>query len=305
MNTVWQEQLDKGAATNPRADYLISPEDLAARLEADGLKVLDATTHLRPTEDGGFASEPGFEDFLSEHIPGAQFADLQGALSDAESSFRFTVPSAGQFARSVGALGITAGDEVVIYSSTHPMWATRMWWLFRLFGHQTVKLLDGGLPAWKAAGLAVEAGETGKVAAEYGEPVRQDDRFVDGEAILARQAAGGLCLINALSEQQYRGEGPHYGRPGHITGSESLPWGSFLNEDLSFKSSDELKAHFDAVGAFDQNEIITYCGGGIAATVPIFSLALLGIEERVALYDRSLSEWAQQGDWPMTQLASG
>ena len=77
MNTVWQEQLDKGAATNPRADYLISPEVLASRLEADGLKVLDATTHLRPTEDGGFASEPGFDDFLSEHIPGAQFADLQ------------------------------------------------------------------------------------------------------------------------------------------------------------------------------------------------------------------------------------
>ena len=115
-------------------------------MEADGLKVLDATTHLRPTEGGGFASEPGFEDFLSEHIPGAQFADLQGALSDAESSFRFTVPSADQFARSVGALGITAGDEVVIYSSTHPMWATRMWWLFRVFGHKTVKLLDGGSP---------------------------------------------------------------------------------------------------------------------------------------------------------------
>ena len=267
--------------------------------------MLDATTHLRPTEDGGFSSEPGFDDFLSEHIPSAQFADLQGALSDAESSFRFTVPSAGQFARSVGDLGITASDEVVIYSSTHPMWATRMWWLFRLFGHQTVKLLDGGLSAWKAAGLAVEAGESRKVAAEYGQPVRQDHWFVDGEAILSRQVAGGLCLINALSEQQHRGEGPHYGRPGHITGSESLPWGSFLNEDLSFKSSDELKAHFDAVGAFDQNEIITYCGGGIAATVPIFSLALLGIEEGVALYDRSLSEWAQQRDWPMTQLASG
>ena len=269
MNTVWQEQLDKGAATNPRADYLISPEELAAQLEADGLKVLDATTHLRPTEGGGFASEPGFEDILSEHIPGAQLADLQGALSDADSSFRFTVPSAYQFARSVGDLGITATDEVVIYSSTHPMWATRMWWLFRLFGHQTVKLLDGGLSAWKAAGLAVEA-EKVKVAAEYGQPVRQDHWFVDGEAILSRQVAGGLCLINALSEQQHRGEGPHYGRPGHITGSESLPWGSFLNEDLSFKSSDELKAHFDAVGAFDQNEIITYCGGGIAATVPYF-----------------------------------
>jgi len=303
MNTVWQEQLDKAGA-NPRDDYLISSSGLAAQLGEAGVKVLDATTHLRPTEDGGFSSEPGFDDFLSEHIPGAQFADLQGALSDAESSFRFTVPSADQFARSVGALGITAGDEVVIYSSTHPMWATRMWWLFRLFGHQTVKLLDGGLSAWKAAGLAVEAGESRKVAAEYGQPVRQDHWFVDGEAILSRQVAGGLCLINALSAQQHRGEGPHYGRPGHITGSESLPWGSFLNEDLSFKSSDELKAHFDAVGAFDQNEIITYCGGGIAATVPIFSLALLGIEEGVALYDRSLSEWAQQGDWPMTQLAS-
>ena len=304
MNRVWQEQLDKAGA-NPRDDYLISSSGLAAQLGEAGVKVLDATTHLRPTEDGGFSSEPGFDDFLSEHIPGAQFADLQGVFSDAESSFRFTVPSADQFARSVGDLGIRASDEVVIYSSTHPMWATRMWWLFRLFGHQTVKLLDGGLSAWKAAGLAVEAGESRKVAAEYGQPVRQDHWFVDGEAILSRQVSGGLCLINALSEQQHRGEGPHYGRPGHITGSESLPWGSFLNEDLSFKSSGELKAHFDAVGAFDQNEIITYCGGGIAATVPIFSLALLGIEEGVALYDRSLSEWAQQRDWPMTQLAPG
>ena len=145
MNRVWQEQLDKAGA-NPRDDYLISSSGLAAQLGEAGVKVLDATTHLRPTEDGGFSSEPGFDDFLSEHIPGAQFADLQGALSDAESSFRFTVPSAGQFARSVGDLGITASDEVVIYSSTHPMWATRMWWLFRVFGHKPLSCWMGGSP---------------------------------------------------------------------------------------------------------------------------------------------------------------
>ena len=74
MNRVWQEQLDKAGA-NPRDDYLISSSGLAAQLGEAGVKVLDATTHLRPTEDGGFSSEPGFDDFLSEHIPGAQFAD--------------------------------------------------------------------------------------------------------------------------------------------------------------------------------------------------------------------------------------
>ena len=293
MNRVWQEQLDKAGA-NPRDDYLISSSGLAAQLGEAGVKVLDATTHLRPTEDGGFSSEPGFDDFLSEHIPGAQFADLQGALSDAESSFRFTVPSADQFARSVGALGITAGDEVVIYSSTHPMWATRMWWLFRLFGHQTVKLLDGGLSAWKAAVSLLKQEKARRLR------LNMVSRFVRtiGLSMVRRslrdkrrEALLDQCLVRATVSG--RGSPLWPARPHH--GSESLPWGSFLNEDLSFKSSDELKAHFDAVGAFDQNEIITYCGGGIAATVPIFSLALLGIEEGVALYDRSLSEWAQQG----------
>jgi len=301
MKAIWQTQLDAGASTRARERYLISADALAARLGEPSLKILDATTHLRPTPEGGYTSQPGDEAYLAEHIPSAQFADLQGALSDKDSPFRFTVPAKAAFEQSVGALGIEKADEVIIYSTTHPMWATRVWWLFRLFDHPSVKLLDGGFAAWQAGGYPTEQGKSPVRPVHYEANTRRDERFVDGEAILAAQAAGQLCLINALSAQQFRGEGPHYGRPGHITGSESLPWGSFLDESLCFQESAQLRAHFESVGAFEQEQIITYCGGGIAATVPIFSLALLGIESGVALYDRSLSEWAQNPDWPMSQ----
>lgn len=300
MKAMWQAQIESGASAQARDQYLITPEELAARLGEGSLKVIDATTHLKPTSEGGYTSQPGYEDFLAAHIPSAQFADLQGALSEQDSTFRFTVPTQATFEQSVGALGIRSTDEVVIYATTHPMWATRVWWLFRLFGHPSVKLLDGGLAAWRDGGYPIETGEASPVAAEYSANARRDELFVDGEAILNAQAGGGLCLINALSAQQFKGEGPHYGRPGHITGSTSLPWSSFLDESLCFQDSDQLLAHFKSVGAFDEDRIITYCGGGIAATVPIFSLALLGIESGVALYDRSLSEWAQQTDWPMS-----
>ena len=106
--------------------------------------------------------------------------------------------------------------------------------------------------------------------------------------------------MNALSEKQHRGEGPHYGRPGRITGSKSASWDKFLDRDQTFLENSELENVLADVGALQAEKVITYCGGGIAASIPLFAMALLGKEEQVSLYDNSLSEWANNADLPMT-----
>jgi len=282
-----------------RSNHLISAEALQARLDAPKVKIIDATTHLVPSEQGGFGSVSGRKDYDDAHIPGALFFDLQSEMSDNASQFRFTVPPLAQFNARVSAAGIKADDEVIIYAGNHPMWACRMWWLFKVFGHASVKVLDGGLPYWQARGYPTTQAVPSVDPSEY-QGSFNSDMVIDGDAIANTQPEG-LCLLNALSPAQFVGEGAHYGRPGHIEGSRNTPYSAFLDRDQRFIDNAAMASLFEAVGVVEDQAVVTYCGGGIAASVPIFALALLGREDRVQLYDHSLSEWAANAAWPMVQ----
>src|SRR6202167_3956721 len=140
---------------------LVSPEDLRDALGDELVRVFAATVFLRRAADGGpYTVESGRESYARAHIPGAGFADIPGALSDPASPFAFTLPAADDFAASLGRLGIGDGTHVVAYAQDTPMWATRLWWLLRYFGHADTSVLDGGLVAWTAAGFPVEPGES-------------------------------------------------------------------------------------------------------------------------------------------------
>jgi thiosulfate/3-mercaptopyruvate sulfurtransferase len=133
---------------------LITADDLAALLAtpAADVRVVDATTRLSLGADGEpYSVAPGHDGHLAEHVPGAVFADLAGAFSDPDARFAFTLPSAERFAAAAGALGIGDGTHVVAYDTGGRAWATRLWWLLRVFGHDAVSVLDGGLAAWTRA----------------------------------------------------------------------------------------------------------------------------------------------------------
>lgn len=281
-----------------RDQYLISAQRLSERLGESSLRVIDVTMHLKVLPSGDFSGVSGRGDYEAGHIPSAVYLDLQNDLSDNTSAFRFTVPGVAQFDAAMQLAGISDTDTVVLYAANHPMWACRVWWLFKIFGHQQVLVLDGGLPAWEAQGLALSTAIEPVPATAYSARY-QAEHVIDGARLAAQLPDSKLCLLNALSKQQFDGIGPHYGRPGHIQGSVSTPYSQFLTDLFCFEDAAALQLIFDEAGVTPDKTVTTYCGGGIAASIPIFALALLGRTENIMLYDHSLSEWAARDEWPM------
>src|ERR1700749_4221053 len=143
----------------PLLPPLVSPEELRGALDDERVRVFDTTVFLRRAADGGpYTVESGHESYTRAHLPGAAFADIPGALSDPASPFPFTLPAAEHFAAAAGRLGIGDGTHVVAYAQDSPMWATRLWWLLRYFGHEDTSVLDGGPVGWTAAGGGGGAG---------------------------------------------------------------------------------------------------------------------------------------------------
>lgn len=281
---------------------LIDVDTLAGYTGDASLRVFDATVILeRPPAGGPYTVRSGRDLYEQEHIPGAAFADIAGELSDAASPFAFTVPSAARFAAAAGRLGIGEGRHVVVYAQESPMWATRLWWLLRFFGFDAVSVLDGGLPAWRAAGLPTESGPASYPRAEFVPRPRRELLATrhDVEAIVAGHEPA--RLINALTAPVFRGEGPaSYSRPGRIPNSVNLPWTNLIDAETNrFRPVRELRNELEAVGALGGTEpVVAYCGGGISATVDLFALALAG-DEGARLYDGSLTEWTGDAALPV------
>jgi thiosulfate/3-mercaptopyruvate sulfurtransferase len=137
-------------------EFLIATEELARQLDDPHLRVLDCTTHLIPDPKITYQVVPGRADFEKGHIPGAQFIDLQGDLSEKNHRFRFMLPSGDAFAVAMRHFGVGEDTRVVLYSTANPWWATRVWWMLRVFGFDAAAVLDGGWQKWSREGRPVE-----------------------------------------------------------------------------------------------------------------------------------------------------
>ena len=280
---------------------LISTDELALRLarpvaDQGGLVILDATTTLP-----GERFDPQ-ADFLAGHLPGARRFDIE-AFSDPDSALPHMVPSQGRFARLIQALGISNGSDVVFYDQTGVASAARGWWLLGLFGHDRVQVLDGGLPAWREEGRALEAGEPRPTPSGRFVPALRAGRLVGlGDMTeLSRQAdqaappPGTARLLDARSRGRFEATvpEPRAGLPGgHIPGAVSLPFGELLVEGRRFRPDAELRARFAAAGVVGGDRVVTSCGSGLTASVLSLGLAVCGLGPG-ALYDGSWTEWAQ------------
>ncbi|HEX3864326.1 MAG TPA: sulfurtransferase [Stellaceae bacterium] len=284
-------------------EFLVETEWLAAHLNDPGVIVLDSTVHLIPDPKITYTVKSGRDDFEASHIPGAQFLDLQDDLSDNTGRYgklRFMLPNAADFAAGISKFGIGNGTRVILYSTTSPQWATRIWWMLRNYGFDNAAVLNGGFQKWTREGRPVEIGP-GKTRPTATFTVREDRKLMVGKEAV-RDAIGdtAVCTINALSAPQHTGTGGNvYGRVGRIAKSSNVPAAALIDPQTgAFLPAAELRAKFDAVGAFDKPRIITYCGGGIAASADALALAMLGHPD-VKLYDASMSEWANDDALPM------
>ncbi|MBF4462824.1 MULTISPECIES: sulfurtransferase [unclassified Rathayibacter] len=283
---------------------VVSTQWLADHLGRDGLVVVDASVLLVPGFDGRPGYLTGDEQYLVEgHVPGAVFGDLLAQLSDDYASLPFSRLSPDRFASAVGALGIDDDSTVVVYDSAVGQWASRLWWLLRAAGHESVAVLDGGLTAWRREARPLETGHVAPTArpgitVRAERPVWVDKTEV--ERIVRGEAPG--ALVCAVPPREFTGEAGHRPRLGHLPGSRSVPAARLVDrESNTLLPPERLRELFgDALSA---ERIVLYCAGGIAATADALALAVLGVETAV-VYDGSLNEWAADPDAPLVITAA-
>lgn len=269
---------------------MISTAELAALLDRGTLKLVDGSWWL----DGRDA----YADYIAEHIEGAAFLDLE-QISAPDSPLPHTLPLPGHFALVVGKAGISRNDTIVVYDAQGLFSAARFWWMFKLYGASHVRILDGGLPKWKAEGRPTVSGPAGTPDAVIFDAVFNADlvsSLDDVKTALGSQTQ----IIDARGSARFNGTMPEPRagvRSGHMPGALNLPFGQLLNPDGTIKNGPELEAAFRSVGLDMNRPVITTCGSGVTAAILTLGLTLLGKSSR--LYDGSWSEWGSRTDTPI------
>jgi len=267
---------------------------LAGELGKRDLVVFDATKYL-PNEP-----KDGHAEFLQAHIPGARFFDID-EIADPDTDLPHMVPTAGRFARLVGALGVSNTTRVVFYDQKGLSSAARGWWLMGLFGHDDAAVLDGGLPKWRAEGRALEAGASAPAVPAQFRPHFRPTRLRGIGDILTNLDQRGEVVLDARAAGRFAGTAPEPRpgmRAGRIPGSRNLPYTELLNPDGTFRAPGDLRARFAALGIDGTHPVVTSCGSGVSACILTLGMRLAGLPD-AAVYDGSWSEWGAHPATPV------
>lgn len=278
-----------------REDVLISATELAELLDAEApVTILDVRWRLDQPD--------GSDDHLNGHIPGAVYVALEDDLSDAllDGRGRHPLPRGTDLQDAARRWGVSEGVPVVVYDDWNRVGSGRAWWVLTAAGLTDVRILDGGLGAWRAAGGRME---TGPVQPQPGDvTLPQDDLYAGSRlTITAQQAADGVVtLLDARPPERYRGDNePADAVAGHIPGAKNLPFAAVLADDGTFLDDDTLTALLAARDINRHGQVGVYCGSGVSATVPIAAMAVLG--RHAALFPGSWSQWSSEPDRPVTR----
>jgi len=267
---------------------LVDPAWVQAHREARLLDVRwTPSTPGRPAPPAGQKYEEG-------HIPGAAFVDLDRDLSQPGGPGRHPFPSEEQFARVLSRLGIGEGTHAVVYDEGHSSIAARLWFMLRAFGHRRASVLDGGLRAWKEAGLALTK-EAPRIEPAPLRKLKLDRSLLaDVSEVQARKTV----VLDARAPERYRGEvEPLDPKAGHIPGALNAPWASNLTAAQRFRPPEELRRLYEGYGA----NVIVSCGSGVTACHDALAMEVAGLP-LPRLYVGSFSGWIED---PKRPVATG
>ncbi len=273
---------------------LVSTDWLAQAIAKPDLRILDASFYL-PTEGKNAAAL-----FAEAHISGARFFDIDEIADPEERELPHMVPSSARFSRLVSQLGINNDCRVVVYDQKGLFSAARAWWLFGLFGHDAVAVLDGGLPKWRREGRRLEAGEPGAPIPARFVPRLRARRLRGLADMLENVTSGEELVLDARPAGRFAGTAPEP-RPGlpagHIPGAVNVPMPELLGPDQTMLEPAALRLRFAQAGADGSRPVVTTCGSGVSAAMLTLGLRVAGLPEG-ALYDGSWTEWASHADTP-------
>ncbi len=278
-------------------EFFVSTAWLADNLTVPNLVIVDATFFM-PDE----GRDP-YQEYLVGHIPGAVSFDID-KIADLSSELPHMLPDAPFFEGKMAALGIAEDMQIIVYDQPGLLGAARVWWTLHAFGAQNVKILEGGLAAWKAEGRLLETGPVERPFAKFVARL-ETDMVADAEKVLAASKNAAPQIVDARQAARFRGETaePRPGvRSGHIPGSLNVPYRDLL-DDGKLKGPQEIKQVFVQAGVDLAQPVITTCGSGVTAAILLLALESIG-KKGVVLYDGSWTEWGARPDLPIATGAA-
>lgn len=279
----------------------ITVPELAVLLDSPaGPVVLDSSCVLHPAKfDGDYRRDSGRPRWLEAHIPGSQHVDVPSQFSDDTATLHYSHPTSQAIADELARIGIGETDAVVVYDTTGGFFAARLWYLLRWIGLD-VRVLDGGLTAWSAAGQPTLIGEEpARTPAAPWIPSMTLSAWITKDELVDRSESDARPLVCGLPAGSFAGSDPsRYARRGRIPGSVNVSSRELFAVDGTVKDDPALRAAYAAEGVTGAEEVLLYCGGGISASANALTLVELGITA-VRIYDGSLEEWSGDESLPL------
>ncbi|WP_221089409.1 sulfurtransferase [Deinococcus aquaedulcis] len=269
-----------------RPDFLVDPAGLLAHSSDADLRIVDCS-------EGA--------EYRRAHIPGAHPLDLRPWLKHEETP-HVIGPEA--FSARMTALGVSSGTTVVAYDGTNGWLSGRLWWVLRYYGHERVRVLNGGWRAWVRSGYPVSVDPPAAAPADVQTAAfdarRTEDHVIHLEELRSALNREDVQIVNVLPPSIYRGDANPFGnaRTGHLPGSVNIPNETFSGEGSLLESAAAIRAVFEAAGLSPQRETIVHCQAGVRSSYACLALTLAGWD-RVRVYDASLAEWANRDDTPL------